>query len=319
MPFTNNAQYLQVVEPEPTLVVLDDSSMIPLELENHEEHNHEYHEEHEEHNHPHELEVVEDSLDVNDTDQVLEVVEPAFEIVLDEIPGAPQGSSDVLEVIDEEPEEEEVIPEEDPKAKKNEKWDLSGKGPEEFINWIKERISSVPRHSGEDTAGLERAIAYLERLDNEISKAMRLDLDGELDASKVEESRVKIDDGISRIFNKLEKIKKFKKSKRKKTASLVKEGQKIAGVQGIVVTVPLLISRIARVCINGMVSGGHDIEDLFHRQAEKYDLTVREKAEVITLLGDMGFPMRMDRGYLEDEEVDARSSDNFDWSASYQN
>uniref|UniRef100_UPI0020289F2C hypothetical protein n=1 Tax=Caballeronia sp. INML3B TaxID=2921749 RepID=UPI0020289F2C len=86
----------------------------------------------------------------------------------------------------------------------------------------------------------------------------------------------KIDDGILALIDAINKLNKMKKGKRKKTASLVKEGQKIAGVQGIVVTVPLLISRIARVCINGMVSGGHDIEDLFHRQAEKYDLTVRE-------------------------------------------
>lgn len=314
MPFTNTAQYLQVVEPEPTLVVLDESSMFPIMEQPNHDHSHEEHEKHEEDNHEeHELKVSDDS------DDALEVSEPAFEIVVTQLPGAPDGTEDPIIHVEEPKEEEPQNDENDAKTKKNEKWDWASKGATGFISWIKERLNSVPRHSGADSAGLERAIAYLERLDNEISKAMRLDLDGELDADKVEETRAKIDDGISRLDDRLDKIKKAKKSKRKKTASFTKEGQKISGVQGIVVTVPLLISRIARVCINGMVSGGHDIEDLFHRQAEKYDLTVRERAEVITLLGDMGFPMRMDRGYLETEEVDPRSSDNFDWSASYQN
>lgn len=66
-----------------------------------------------------------------------------------------------------------------------------------------------------------------------------------------------------------------------------------------------------------MVSAGHDIEDLFSRQVKKYKLNDREQAETMQLLADMGYPLRQDRGFLLDEDVDTRSSDNFDWSASY--
>src|ERR1035437_3302985 len=55
------------------------------------------------------------------------------------------------------------------KPKKNEKWDWESKGASGFIVWVKERCNDVPKHSGYDSAGLDRAIAYLERLDNEIS------------------------------------------------------------------------------------------------------------------------------------------------------
>jgi ElaB/YqjD/DUF883 family membrane-anchored ribosome-binding protein len=255
---------------------------------------------------------------------MVEVTEPVdVEIVVEELPGAPPGTKDPEPVIEvqEEEKEENKAEDEDSKPKKNEKWDWASKGATGFIAWVKERLDGVPKHSGYDSAGLERAVSYLEKLDSEISKAMRLDLDGDLDANKVEEVRAKIDDGIGRLQARLSKVKETKKSKRKKSASeessLVKEGQKVTGVQGVYVTVPLLISRIARVCINGTVSAGHDIEDLYARQVKKYKLNDRERAETMQLLADMGFPLRQDRGFLEDEDVDVSSSDNMDWSASY--
>lgn len=207
------------------------------------------------------------------------------------------------------------------KSKKDPRWDWESRGADGFVVWIKERLSDVPKHSGYDSAGIERAISYLEKLDGEISKAMRLDLDGELDADKVEEVRSKIDDGIERLHDRLDKV-RAKKGKRKKKAdlqeALVKEAQKATNISGIVITVPLLISRIARVCINGTISAGHDIEDLFKRQSDYYDLNTREKAECMQLLADMGYPMRQDRGLPLDEDVDQTSPDNMDWAANWQ-
>jgi len=244
-------------------------------------------------------------------------------ITLGDLPGAPDGTKDPeepkqLEVVDESPVEDQN----EAKPKKNEKWDWESHGPHGFIAWIKARIDDVPKHSGYDSAGLERAVSYMERLDSEISKAMRLDLDGELDANKIEEVRAKIDDGLSRLHDRLDKVKKSTKSRRKKRSDytesgLVKEGQKITGVQGVFVTVPLLISGIGRICINSMVSAGHDIEYTYAEQVKKWGLNDREKAEVRWFLYDMGYPMRGDRGYMPDEDVDPASSDNFDWAANY--
>lgn len=245
-----------------------------------------------------------------------------LEIVVDELPGAPAGTVDpepVIEVVEEEQKAEDA---DSKKSKKNEKWDWESKGADGFVIWIKERIDGVPNHSGYDSAGLERAMAYLDRLDNEISRAMRLDLDGELDADKIEAVRSQIDEGISRLQQRLDKVKKTKKSNRKKksenesiTESMIKEAQKITGVQGVFVMADLLTSRIARVCINGMVSGGHDIEDIYQKQVDKYDLNIREQAQVMQLLSDMGYPLRQDRGYMPNEDAD--STEGMDWSQNF--
>lgn len=273
------------------------------------------------------------TLEVSDTspmhEESLEVSEPDIQIIIEDLPGAPVGTCDP-EPDDEQDDKKLEVSEEDvsdasddnsKKSKKNEKWDWEAHGPKGFIVWVKSRIDEVPKHSGYDSAGLERALYYLEKLDNEISKAMRLDLDGELDANKIEAVRSQIDEGIARLHDRLDKVKKHSKSRRKKKAdldySLVKEGQKITGVQGIYVTVPLLISRIARVCINGTVSAGHDIEDLYEKQVKKYKLNEREQAETMQLLSDMGYPLRQDRGFMPDEDLDVSSSDNMDWAANY--
>jgi len=262
----------------------------------------------------------------------IEVTDPVdMEIVVEELPGAPTGTKDPeIEVHDEQLQvtDQEAAKDEkkDPKAGKNEKWDWSKHGPHGFVTWIKERLGSVPKHSGYDSAGLERAMAYMERLDSEISKAMRMDLDEELDANKVEKVRAELDDGLSRLQSRLDKVKDAKKSSRKKKKStaeyemddiIVKEAQKITGVQGIYVTVPLLISRIARVCVNGTVSAGHDIEWIYDNQVKKYKLNDREQAEVRQLLWDMGYPLREDRGYFPSDDIEVSDSDNYDWAANY--
>ncbi len=249
---------------------------------------------------------------------------PTIEIELKVLPGVDGESPDPepLEVSEEEPEKKDD--ENDAKSKKNEKWSWEKHGPTGFIAWIKERCDNVPKHSGQDTAGLERAMAYLERLDNEISKAMRLDLDGELDANQIEKVRATIDHGVERLTERLDKIRVNKKQSRKKKAdpdeipeSFVKEAQKITGVQGVYVTIPLLISGIARVCINSMVSAGHSIEYTYANQVKKYGLNEREQSEVRWLLNDLGYAMRGDRGFMPDEDFDATSSDNLDYSAQY--
>lgn len=312
MPFSTIAQELVVVDPSfsramsPALTPMDHS-----------------------HSHPH----MEESVEVEDPhDHAMqgvvindpEHVDININVDLDEIPGA-GNDLPPLEVAESEEDEdfEKESDNNDLKNKKENRWNWEAKGPKGFVLWIKERTDSVPRHSGMDTAGLERAISYLERLDNEISKAMRLDLDGELDANKIEEVRSKIDDGLSRLEERLDKVKQNGKRKRKKKSEVlyplgfVKEAQKITGVQGIYVTVPLLISRIARVCINGMVSAGHDIEDTYSKQVKLYKLSVREQAEVRQLLEDMGYAFRQDRGYLPEDALEVSSNDGIDWMQNF--
>jgi len=243
------------------------------------------------------------------------------ELHLPSLPGAPEGTADPKDIIEVSEEDDAKKPDKDDvndaKSQKNEKWDWAKRGPDGFVVWIKERFDSVPKHSGYNSAGIERALSYLEFLNKEISRAMRLDIDGELDENKVEEVQSKIDEGIERLQERLDKVENTRKGKkrRKKSSSdedslIVKEAQKITGVHGIMITVPLLISRIARVCINGMVSAGRDIEDVYGEQVKKYKLNNREQAEVLQLMSDMGYPIRQDRAFLPFEDVDEKVKNN---------
>ena len=302
------------------LLVVDPSALMPLEVELPLEHGdmggHEHHH---------------DSSVEQHGAPSLEVHEPVdVEIVVEELPGAPHGTKDpepMLEVMDDpiHTDEKPADDANDAKKAKNEKWDWASKGPHGFVAWVKEKIESVPKHSGYDSAGLERAMAYMDKLDSEISKAMRMDLDGELDANKVEEVRAKLDDGIARLQSRLDKVRESKKSSRKKKKSaeiqpaegLVKEAQKILGVTGVYIMAPLLISGIARICINGTVSAGHDIADLYQRQVAQWKLTDREQFELKQLLFDMGFPMPYDRSIIANEDFDPASEDNYELMPNY--
>lgn len=271
---------------------------------------------------PSDLEVSEefDEIDSDDSNDLVSAInidsdpEPeGFVFTLPFVPGAALHEEDLADEIEVDEPEEDVV------AEERDLWDYGEL--KQFLPWLNKMFSSVPGHSGHDTAGIERAIAYLNALDKSISRAVRSDIKNELDIAKIEDARKAIHDGIDRLEERLERLSAGRKKKNKKKADeengLVKEAQKITGVSGVMVTVPLLISRIARVCINGHVSAGHDIEELFAKQVDKYKLTDREQAETLQLLEDMGYPVRRDRLNLTNEKMDIASSDNGDWAAQY--
>ena len=252
-----------------------------------------------------------DSEDVDLEDMALIEVseEPAEVFVLPLVPGASSQEEIEIVVCDEEKDDENDL--QDPW-----KWKTNN-----FVDWLDARMRTIPQHTGKDTAGLERAISYLEALDREISKGVRADINNVIDINRVEMSRDEIHKGIDRLHDRLDKVKTNKYPKRKKKADfspeMVKEAQKSAGVGKIMVTVPLFISSVARTCINSMVSAGKDIEDCFDKLAKEYDFTPREEMELIQLLADMGYVMRRPRMHARDEEIDYTSTENFDWSANY--
>lgn len=249
---------------------------------------------------------VEDELEVSDEDDIV--------FILDTIPGAPDAEEIV---IDNEDVDVEIEP--NPTETNIWKWDHST-----FLQWIQKMFENIPKHSGHDTTGLEKAIAYFEAIDRELTKAMRTDFKNEIDSAKAERAREQIEEGLERLIQRLEQVQqtKFKRHVKKSRGSveendgLIKEAG-TANIIGIAITVPLLISRIARVCINGTVSAGHSLEDMFHEQVKEYDLTKREQAELCQLLMDMGYPLILDRGYPVGTPVDKGQNDNYDWAASY--
>jgi len=252
-------------------------------------------------------------------EMVIQIEEEApgqFSFMLPNVPGG-----DYQDEIEEPAAEIEVSDEELEVESDPWKWQVSN-----FCQWLSEKMQGVPRHSGRDSAGIERAMSYLEAVDKEISRAVRQDLNNEIAIDAVEQARDELHKGLERLQERYDKIvsskyPKRKGNKKKKKAAdyqpdLVKEG-KAAHIGHTVVTVPLLISAIARTCINSMVSAGKDIEDCFDKLATKYDLNDREELELMQLLADMGYAMRRPRGYKRDEEIDYTSTDNFDYMANY--
>jgi len=235
-----------------------------------------------------------------------------------ELPTVPGGEfqDDIEEPHEIEVEDEEIEVESDPW-----KWQVAN-----FCEWLQDKMQGIPRHSGRDSAGLERASAYLEQLDREISRAVRQDLNNEIAIGAVEKARDEIHKGLERLQDRLEKVMsskypKRKANKKKKKAdvdtNMVKEASKGAYYGSMTVTVPILISGIARACINSMVSAGKDIEDEFQKLAKQYSLDKREEFMLYQALSDMGYHIRRPRGTELNEKVDRTSTENTGWVADY--
>ncbi len=251
----------------------------------------------------------EEVLEMHEEDVDSECAEEPVHFHLENIPGAPDDAQVIMTVTESHPGETSEVT-----HKKNDPWDWQSCGLEGFFKWFNEKLSCVPKHSGRHAAGLHRASNYLKKLRNEAYKAVQSDYDGKLDISKAEEAINACDDGIVRLEKRLSEV-EGKKRAFNQEEGLVKQA-KAPSVHGIIITVPLLISRVARVCINGTVSAGHDIEDLFDRQVKKYSLDKSQQAEVMQLLADMGYPMRRDRGYDIDEDLTVTDGGD-DFAANY--
>jgi hypothetical protein len=242
-----------------------------------------------------------------------------FEFHLPSLPGINDSEDDDIqgELDVEEVEDEVEIAELD-------KWDWESRGLSQFLPWLQDIVNKIPTYSANEPSGMERAYSYLQNLDSIISKALRKDINGDINISQLDAARSTIRDGMVKLEKALEKEMASRKRKRAGSdpeyrAGLVKNAQKISGVNRTTITVDILLARVAKVCINGTISAGKDIEDLFKKQVKAYDLNIREQASVLQLLEEMGYPIRRDRGVLPGEDIDPRSEDNFDWMASYQN
>src|SRR5271165_5351164 len=258
-------------------------------------------------------------------EDVVEFHQPddAMEITF-KLPPLPGSDADMpLEVSTEDP----VEVESKGKGKKD-KNDLQGEelevqdpwkspDPKNILTWVHDRLQNLPRHTGQETTGIERTIAVMKRINQEISKAIANDYNGEVDIGRLEEARKEIFDGIHRLEEAKEKLDNGYKGKKAVVDEdgLVKEAKQDR-IGGIIITVPILISRIAKVCINSMVSGGKDIERTFDAQVKEWNLDKREQAELMELLENMGYAQpRRDRAYPADHHMEYKSSDNFDFGS----
>lgn len=221
----------------------------------------------------------------------------------------------------------------------------------QFTSYLKDKLTKIPRHSGETVPGCERAKAFLKSLDSEISKAMRSDLEGVVDESEIDGLRKQIEEMIDRLDM---QVKKLSGSKRAAVnVRLVSEGhcdkceasapmwqdtindklicmsceaetvsdsdnlEKKAGTPVINVYVSAFERAIVGTMINSKVSAGRNIEETYDRLKNKYNFTPREELAIQQLISDYGYPVYKDRGLLN-EPSDPAAGDGVEWQTNYQ-
>jgi hypothetical protein len=289
-----------------------------------------------------------DSFLVDDDDfdetEVL-VMEPEEEP--EEDPGA--AEPDVLEEFDTVPGSDFEFVEfnADDNVEVREKNWAEDKDPSTFIDYLKDKLTKIPRHSGTTIPGCERASAYLKSLDNEASKAMRIDYDACIDESELDSIRKDIQGMIDRLENHVERLQKNAGAQKVRFISEghcnicdsnspiwynaasesavcmsceAEEGsdeiQKTAGTPAVNVYMTPFERAVVGTIINAKVSGGRNIEEVYEKLKNKYNFTPREELAFQQLISDHGYPVYKDRGLLN-EPTSPTSGDNVEWQTNY--
>lgn len=86
---------------------------------------------------------------------------------------------------------------------------------DKFMVYLRKRMENIPRHSGNTTVGIEKAVAFLKRLDREISKAVQGDEKNVIDESEAEELRDQICEFVAQLEEAHGKLLSSKKTNKK--------------------------------------------------------------------------------------------------------
>jgi hypothetical protein len=201
--------------------------------------------------------------------------------------------------------------------------------------------AQIPKHDGTSTVGCERAISFLDRLNGDISRAIREDHDSVLDIAKLEDVRVNIMRDVLVLKDHLGKLKKQIKdshSQKESTASSIPNWKSTSGKSisyedlraaedlkkkastpnNLVIAVSPFERAISGMMINAHVSAGHPMEEVYASLKKKYDLTDREELSIMQLCMDSGFHIFKDRGsYAPGESKDDDSKRGVDFVRNY--
>lgn len=213
-----------------------------------------------------------------------------------------------------------------------------------FLTHEFQRIGPGAQARGKSEA--ERAMGQFKRLNGHISRALQGDYEGEIDLKHVEPLRHKIEQTVESLqatLDALANLAKQRKQMRRPNkrgsddlcdgcgAPLWKQGGNTCIVcdeglvkeattpryQGMQYQISGFERAIVGILINGKISGGRDIDELYAKMKKKYTITDREELAVIQALGDMGYPQFLDRAKVG-EKLDPTDEENFgEWQAQY--
>ena len=219
-----------------------------------------------------------------------------------------------------------------------------------FLEYALGRLNNLPRHSGKTTAGCERVLAELRRLDKELSRALQSDDKCLIDEDQAEKLRDTIYDYIEKLETALDKLLERKRKKKadlkigktilvrladgsgefgyylpvsdnsgemllpvsieeptaeqcQALASFESGLHKEAGTARIMLVADPFLHEITKIIIEGTVSRGKNIDEVYAGLDSKYKFTDREHLAIQSLLKEKGMPMNKDLSRLGDKDI----------------
>lgn len=200
-----------------------------------------------------------------------------------------------------------------------------------FIVYLRDSYANIPQHNGQSISGCERALTYLNKLNKEISEAVRIDDKNALDdvLEEIEDYRVKILKGMVALKQRVGILKKKLKEEGAKKASLslkdmVKQSMEADGEiikeaksGAFQVVITPFERAICGILINSVVSAGHPFEEVYEYLKDKFDLDEREELAIIQIIMDMGLPIFKDRGLIGGESDGKSEGHHIDFIKNY--
>jgi len=211
---------------------------------------------------------------------------------------------------------------------KDENWLSSGKS-EHFIDFLTKEVNRFPKPS--DVRGnvskMEQALGQWKRLNTYVSKALREDYDNAVDVDFVDKVRTMIEQNIDQLEDMLEGIQSLKRNRKQmkrrhrrgedESNDIVREAT-APDFKGIQINISAFERAIVGALINGKVSGGKNIEELFAIAKKKYDIDDRQELAIFQILADFGYPEFKDRLRIGEEVDDpTRTGDEGEWQKQY--
>jgi hypothetical protein len=193
---------------------------------------------------------------------------------------------------------------------------------------------------------VERSLGQYKKLDSYISKALRSDWSSDISVNDVDKMRQQIERHIEELERMLAAHHEMK-NRRKQVRRRASDNSSCedcgapmyedSGVKMCVAcqekglkkeaTTPHFLGMqyqmsaferaIVGTLINGVVSGGRDIEELFKKFEKKYDINAREKLAIIQILADMGYPVFKDRARIDENEDPTDEKEPREWQTQY--
>lgn len=222
-----------------------------------------------------------------------------------------------------------------------------------FMDYFDKKVKNIPRHSGQTVLGCERAISFLKALLNELSKALRGDLDAKIDEQAAEDRYNDTQNMIDRLEHQVKKLKGTGKTAGTIDVNIISEGHcetcnsnvpvwhdvvneevvclncdasilsgdelvKTANTPKLNMFVTPFQRAIVGTIVNSVVSQGKNLNETYGVLKAKYKFTPREELEFFQILSDYGFGgiSPTDRALLG-EEQDPQSSTNPELASNY--